>query len=167
MELFTCTKTIYSSRTDMQCTTRSPLHGTNQTHQNHLQQQHRKLNRIVSNTPPRAEMSTPPHPPQEERRSPSRKECVANSQTITLKAINKRVRPPSLQTPPLPLPLSMRLAEHLTRIRAWCVPCLPGRRRPDVLGSGIVGMRGSMAIRPTQTTAEVHRLFFCLLRVVP
>ena len=33
----------------------------------------------------------------------------------------------------------MRLAEHVTALRAWCKECLPGRRKPDVLRHGIVG----------------------------
>ena len=41
----------------------------------------------------------------------------------------------------------MRLAEHLTALRAWCKQCLPDWRKPDVLRPGMVGMRGSTAIR--------------------
>ena len=56
---------------------------------------------------------------------------------------------------------SMRLAEHLTALRAWCKQCLPGRLKADVLRPGIVGMPTSMVIRlrpcmvsstPTTTT---------------
>ena len=36
----------------------------------------------------------------------------------------------------------MRLAEHLTALCAWCKQRLPGRRKPDVLRPGPVGMRG-------------------------
>ena len=30
----------------------------------------------------------------------------------------------------------MRLAQHLTALRAWCKQCLPGRGKPDVLRPG-------------------------------
>ena len=41
----------------------------------------------------------------------------------------------------------MRLAEHLTTLRAWCKQCLLVLWKLDVLRPGIVGMRGSMVIR--------------------
>ena len=41
----------------------------------------------------------------------------------------------------------MRLAEHLTALRAWRKHYLPGWLKPDVLRLGVVGMRGSMVIR--------------------
>ena len=42
----------------------------------------------------------------------------------------------------------MRLtAEHLTVLRDWCKQCRPGQSTPDVLGPGIVGMRGSMVVQ--------------------
>ena len=43
--------------------------------------------------------------------------------------------------------LFMRLAEHLTALRASCKHSPPGRRKRDVLRPGMVGMRGSMVIR--------------------
>ena len=41
----------------------------------------------------------------------------------------------------------LRLAQNLSALRGWCKQCLPGRRKPDVLRPGIVGMRGSMVVR--------------------
>ena len=41
----------------------------------------------------------------------------------------------------------LRLAEHLTALRARCTRCLPGRCNLDLLRPGIVWMRGSMVIR--------------------
>ena len=41
----------------------------------------------------------------------------------------------------------MRLAEHLTVLRAWCKQCGPGRRKPGMLRPSIVGMCGSMDVR--------------------
>ena len=41
----------------------------------------------------------------------------------------------------------MRLAEHLTALRAWCKQCLSGWSKPDVLRPDIVRMQGSMVIR--------------------
>ena len=32
----------------------------------------------------------------------------------------------------------MRLAEHVTALRAWCKQCVSGRRKPDVLCPGVV-----------------------------
>ena len=53
----------------------------------------------------------------------------------------------------------MRLAEHLTALRAWCKQCLPGWCKPDVLRPGIVGMRGSMVARVYgNTTTAMHKL---------
>ena len=51
-----------------------------------------------------------------------------------------------MSTPPRP-PVLMRLADHLTALRSWCTRCPPGRGKSDMLRPGIVGMRGSMAIR--------------------
>ena len=44
-------------------------------------------------------------------------------------------------------PPSMRLAEHITALRAWCKQCLPRRWKIDVLRPGIAGMQGSTVIR--------------------
>ena len=41
----------------------------------------------------------------------------------------------------------MRPAQHPAALRARCKQCLPGRRKPDVLRPGIVGMRRSRVIR--------------------
>ena len=59
--------------------------------------------------------------------------------------------PPLPQPAPVPSPF-MRLAEHLTAIRAWCKHSLPGRCQPDELRPGIKGIRGSMVLR----TAAMH-----------
>ena len=40
-------------------------------------------------------------------------------------------------------PPPSRIVEHLIAFRAWRQQYLPGRRKPDVLRPGIVGMRGS------------------------
>lgn len=37
-------------------------------------------------------------------------------------------------------PPFIRLAEHATALCAWCPRCLPGRRKPDVLRPGILGI---------------------------
>ena len=52
-----------------------------------------------------------------------------------------------------------RLAGHLTALRkAWCRQRLPGRWQPDVLGPGIVWMRGSavMRLRPCIISRATH-----------
>ena len=66
----------------------------------------------------------------------------------------------------------MRLAEHLTELRAPCTRCLPGRRKPDVLRPGIVGMRGSIpyglkttALHEMSTPRPPH-CKACLLTVI-
>ena len=42
----------------------------------------------------------------------------------------------------------MRLAGHLTALRAWCKQCLPGQRKPDMPRIvRMLRMRGSMVIR--------------------
>ena len=50
----------------------------------------------------------------------------------------------------------MRLAQHLSALRAWCKQCPPGRWKPNVLRPGIVGMRRSMVIRLRPCTTWVH-----------
>ena len=54
----------------------------------------------------------------------------------------------------------MRLAEHLTALRAWCKQCLPGWWKSDVLRPGGVGMRGSMVIRLRPCTNWAHAPLF-------
>lgn len=49
----------------------------------------------------------------------------------------------------------MRLDGHLTAIRDWCNKCLPGRRKPDVLRAGIMGMRGHMVLQ-TAANLDCH-----------
>ena len=44
-------------------------------------------------------------------------------------------------------PPFMRLAQHLTALRAWCKQCLPRRQKPDMLCPGIAAMRRSTVIR--------------------
>ena len=51
----------------------------------------------------------------------------------------------------------MRLAQHLTALRAWCKQCLPGRWNPHVPRPGTVVMRGSM----------VKRLRSCMIMSTP
>ena len=50
----------------------------------------------------------------------------------------------------------MRLAGHPTARRVWCEQCLPGRRKPDVLRHGIVGMPGSMVIHPNAAMNDIE-----------
>ena len=55
----------------------------------------------------------------------------------------------------------MRLARHLTVLRAWCKQCLPRRGKPDVLRPGIVGIQGSMIIRPRPCMRSSTSLLSC------
>ena len=63
--------------------------------------------------------------------------------------------------------ISMRLARHLTALRAGCKQCPPGLPEPDMPNPGIVGMRGSVAVRlrpcmTSSTPARIGRPSFCL-----
>ena len=69
----------------------------------------------------------------------------------------------------------MRLARHSTALRAWCVKqCLPGWCKPDMLRPGIVGIRGSMAVRcrtmstpPRPPPSPPLRCFYPFLYGIP
>ena len=52
----------------------------------------------------------------------------------------------------------MRLAEHLTALRAWCKQCLSGLWKPDMLPPVIVGMRGHTQYDHTTTAMHEYRV---------